>query len=162
VTGSRPRITASLLAPSYFPQLFIAGVVTISLCHFRTDLSSFDHQRLCQAHPHELLFPVLAEGHPACPKAANRPCPRVHKVMELCQGSFVSLFSLSFFLSLSSQNTLMYPDERQLSRGIKATDVPRHLQSMVDALVAESARTEEGYVAPVLAWSSSIQQSAFP
>lgn len=41
----------------------------------------------------------------------------------------------------------MHPDERQLSRGIKSTDVPMHLQSMVDALVWESTRTEEGCVA---------------
>ncbi|CAL1704775.1 unnamed protein product [Somion occarium] len=42
------------------------------------------------------------------------------------------------------KNTLLHPDERQLTRGIKATDVPAHLQSMVDALVWESTRTEEG------------------
>ncbi|KZT11362.1 uncharacterized protein LAESUDRAFT_734232 [Laetiporus sulphureus 93-53] len=42
------------------------------------------------------------------------------------------------------KNTLTEPDERQLSRGIKSTDVPVHLQSMVDALVWESNRTEEG------------------
>ncbi|OCH95550.1 hypothetical protein OBBRIDRAFT_745250 [Obba rivulosa] len=41
-------------------------------------------------------------------------------------------------------NTLLHPDERQLSRGIKSTDVPAHLQSMVDALVWESTRVEEG------------------
>ncbi|PIL23933.1 hypothetical protein GSI_13684 [Ganoderma sinense ZZ0214-1] len=42
------------------------------------------------------------------------------------------------------KNTLLHPDERQLSRGIKSTDVPAHLQSMVDSLVWESTRTEEG------------------
>ncbi|KAL7283346.1 hypothetical protein ACG7TL_002775 [Trametes sanguinea] len=42
------------------------------------------------------------------------------------------------------KNTLLHPDERQLTRGIKSTDVPAHLQSMVDALVWESTRTEEG------------------
>ncbi len=42
------------------------------------------------------------------------------------------------------QNTLLHPDERQLTRGIKSTDVPAHLQSMVDSLVWESTRTEEG------------------
>ncbi|KAL6308968.1 Retinoic acid induced 16-like protein-domain-containing protein [Sparassis latifolia] len=42
------------------------------------------------------------------------------------------------------KTTLLQPDERQLSRGIKSTDVPAHLQSMVDALVWESTRTEEG------------------
>ncbi|TFK54898.1 hypothetical protein OE88DRAFT_1693994 [Heliocybe sulcata] len=42
------------------------------------------------------------------------------------------------------KNTLLYPDERQLTRGIKSTDVPAHLQSMVDSLVWESTRTEEG------------------
>ena len=38
------------------------------------------------------------------------------------------------------------PDERQLTKGIKSTDVPAHLQSMVDSLVWESTRVEEGYV----------------
>ncbi|KAH9901326.1 Retinoic acid induced 16-like protein-domain-containing protein [Cubamyces lactineus] len=42
------------------------------------------------------------------------------------------------------KNTLLHPDERQLTRGIKSTDVPAHLQSMVDALVWESTRAEEG------------------
>ncbi|KAI1795931.1 Retinoic acid induced 16-like protein-domain-containing protein [Ganoderma leucocontextum] len=42
------------------------------------------------------------------------------------------------------KNTLLHPDERQLTRGIKSTDVPTHLQSMVDSLVWESTRTEEG------------------
>ncbi|KAF7304870.1 hypothetical protein MKEN_01201200 [Mycena kentingensis (nom. inval.)] len=42
------------------------------------------------------------------------------------------------------KSTLMHPDERQLTRGIKSTDVPAHLQSMVDSLVMESTRTEEG------------------
>lgn len=45
-----------------------------------------------------------------------------------------------------TQNTLEHPDERQLSRGIGSTDVPAHLKSLVDALVWESARTEEGWV----------------
>ena len=44
------------------------------------------------------------------------------------------------------QNILLHPDERQLTRGIKSTDVPARLQSMVDSLVWESTRTEEGYV----------------
>ena len=39
------------------------------------------------------------------------------------------------------------PDERQLTKGIHSTDVPAHLQSMVDSLVWESTRMEEdGYV----------------
>ncbi|KAF5391407.1 hypothetical protein D9757_001905 [Collybiopsis confluens] len=42
------------------------------------------------------------------------------------------------------KNTLLHPDERQLARGIKSTDVPAHLQSMVNSLVAESTRIEEG------------------
>ncbi|KAJ6547550.1 Retinoic acid induced 16-like protein-domain-containing protein [Mycena capillaripes] len=42
------------------------------------------------------------------------------------------------------KSTLLHPDERQLTRGIKSTDVPAHLQSMVDSLVLESTRTEEG------------------
>ncbi|KAH7916072.1 Retinoic acid induced 16-like protein-domain-containing protein [Hygrophoropsis aurantiaca] len=42
------------------------------------------------------------------------------------------------------KNTLEHPDERQLTKGIKFTDVPARLQSMVDSLVWESSRTEEG------------------
>ncbi|KAF8502558.1 Retinoic acid induced 16-like protein-domain-containing protein [Hysterangium stoloniferum] len=42
------------------------------------------------------------------------------------------------------KNTLQFPDERQLTRGITATDVPAHLKLMVDSLVWESTRTEEG------------------
>ncbi|KAI9509370.1 Retinoic acid induced 16-like protein-domain-containing protein [Russula earlei] len=44
----------------------------------------------------------------------------------------------------SVKNTLQYPDERQLSRGIMSTDVPANLKVMVDLLVRESTRTEEG------------------
>ncbi|KAF9246532.1 Retinoic acid induced 16-like protein-domain-containing protein [Melanogaster broomeanus] len=40
--------------------------------------------------------------------------------------------------------TLEHPDERQLMKGIKSTDVPARLQSMVDSLVWESSWTEEG------------------
>lgn len=50
----------------------------------------------------------------------------------------------SLRLMAMPQNTLLHPDERQLTRGIKSTDVPAHLQSMVDSLVWESTRTEEG------------------
>ncbi|PPQ86244.1 LOW QUALITY PROTEIN: hypothetical protein CVT25_005573 [Psilocybe cyanescens] len=42
------------------------------------------------------------------------------------------------------QDTLLMPDERQLSKGIKSTNVPELLGSMVDSLVAESTRTEDG------------------
>ncbi|KAF9464685.1 Retinoic acid induced 16-like protein-domain-containing protein [Collybia nuda] len=42
------------------------------------------------------------------------------------------------------KNILLHPDERQITKGIKSTDVPTHLQSLVDALVWESTRTEEG------------------
>ncbi|PFH54367.1 hypothetical protein AMATHDRAFT_634 [Amanita thiersii Skay4041] len=44
----------------------------------------------------------------------------------------------------SVKNTLQHPDERQLNKGIKSTNVPMLLQSMVDALVWESTRTEAG------------------
>jgi hypothetical protein len=40
----------------------------------------------------------------------------------------------------------MYPDERQLSKGIQSTTVPARLQTMVDMLVAESTRMEAGCV----------------
>ncbi|CAA7271711.1 unnamed protein product [Cyclocybe aegerita] len=36
------------------------------------------------------------------------------------------------------------PDERQLTKGIASTDVPAQLRSMVDSLVWESTRVEEG------------------
>ncbi|KAG1756798.1 Retinoic acid induced 16-like protein-domain-containing protein [Suillus paluster] len=39
---------------------------------------------------------------------------------------------------------LEHPDERQLTKGINSTDAPAHLQSMVNALVNESSRPEEG------------------
>lgn len=39
---------------------------------------------------------------------------------------------------------LEHPDERQLTKGIKSTDAPVHLQSMVDTLVRESSHAEEG------------------
>ncbi|KAF8921317.1 Retinoic acid induced 16-like protein-domain-containing protein [Mucidula mucida] len=42
------------------------------------------------------------------------------------------------------KDTLLGPDELQLRRGIKWTPVPARLKSMVDALVLESQRTEEG------------------
>ena len=38
------------------------------------------------------------------------------------------------------------PDERQLTKGIGSTDVPAQLRSMVDALVGESTRIEDGCV----------------
>ncbi|KAG8907611.1 hypothetical protein FRB99_003306 [Tulasnella sp. 403] len=40
------------------------------------------------------------------------------------------------------QNTLLHPDERQISRGIHATDVPARLKSMTDSLVRESIQYE--------------------
>jgi hypothetical protein len=39
----------------------------------------------------------------------------------------------------------MNPDERQLTRGIASTNVPAHLQTMVDALVWESTRGDHEY-----------------
>ncbi|EJD05802.1 uncharacterized protein FOMMEDRAFT_119098 [Fomitiporia mediterranea MF3/22] len=41
-------------------------------------------------------------------------------------------------------DTLTHPDERQLARGIRATAVPAALKTMVDSLVWESTRMEEG------------------
>ncbi|CEL59859.1 Protein FAM160B1 OS=Homo sapiens GN=FAM160B1 PE=2 SV=1 [Rhizoctonia solani AG-1 IB] len=41
------------------------------------------------------------------------------------------------------KNTLLSPDERQLTRGIGSTNVPTHLQAMVDALVWESTRGDQ-------------------
>ncbi|KAH6918596.1 Retinoic acid induced 16-like protein-domain-containing protein [Coprinopsis sp. MPI-PUGE-AT-0042] len=42
------------------------------------------------------------------------------------------------------KDTLVEPDERQLSKGIASTNVPDHIRSMVDALVSESSRVEKG------------------
>lgn len=47
-------------------------------------------------------------------------------------------------LTEQPQSTLSHPDERQLAKGIKSTDVPKHLKNMVDLLVSESNQTEEG------------------
>ncbi|KIM49131.1 hypothetical protein M413DRAFT_15309 [Hebeloma cylindrosporum] len=44
----------------------------------------------------------------------------------------------------SVKDTLLMPDERQLTKGIVSTDVPALLRSMVDSLVWESTRIEEG------------------
>ncbi|KDQ19869.1 hypothetical protein BOTBODRAFT_125345 [Botryobasidium botryosum FD-172 SS1] len=41
------------------------------------------------------------------------------------------------------KDTLLHPDERQLTRGIQSTDVPANLRAMVDNLVWESSRTDE-------------------
>ncbi|QRV87695.1 copper resistance-associated P-type ATPase [Ceratobasidium sp. AG-Ba] len=40
-------------------------------------------------------------------------------------------------------NTLLYPDERQLTKGVISTDVTANLQKMVDELVWESTRGDE-------------------
>ena len=64
--------------------------------------------------------------------------------MEFCQGRPHFYRITCMFLTLP-QNTLQQPDERQLARGLESTDVPAHLQSMVNTLVTESARIEEGY-----------------
>ena len=60
------------------------------------------------------------------------------------------VFTLCLWLidssSCTDQNTLLHPDERQLSRGIKSTDIRTQLQSMVDSLVWESSRTDDGCV----------------
>ena len=44
------------------------------------------------------------------------------------------------------KDTLTHPDERQLAKGIQSTGVPAALKSMLDSLVWESTRTEEGCV----------------
>ena len=65
--------------------------------------------------------------------------------MDPCRGTLQHTFSLTSF-SCQLQNTLLHPDERQLSRGITSTDVAANLKVMVDLLVRESTRTEEGCV----------------
>ncbi|KAF5380831.1 hypothetical protein D9615_003944 [Tricholomella constricta] len=81
---------------------------------------------------------------------APTPAPVDHahefqKSWDVIKVSF-ELNEVAMFQGLEKykQNTLQHPDERQLSRGIKSTHVPVHLQSLVDALVWESTRTEEG------------------
>lgn len=66
--------------------------------------------------------------------------------MAAHKGSFFLLSDKLHVQPFLLQNTLQYPDERQLTRGIISTDVPAHLKLMVDALVWESTRAEEGYV----------------
>lgn len=92
-----------------------------------------------------LLFQVSAYWGSANTKATPRPRPRVPQVLDSRQSLSIHSYHHAYHLTLA-QNTLTHPDERQLSRGIKFTDVPVHLQSMVDSLVWESTRTEEGYV----------------
>ena len=58
------------------------------------------------------------------------------------------------FTTSDVQETLTHPDERQLSRGINATEVPTALRSMVDSLVWEATRTEEGCVLSLLVLGS--------
>ncbi|KAG8680607.1 hypothetical protein FRC08_016153 [Ceratobasidium sp. 394] len=41
------------------------------------------------------------------------------------------------------KNTLLYPDERQLTKGITSTNVTANLQTMVDELVRESTRGDQ-------------------
>ena len=53
-------------------------------------------------------------------------------------------------LTRHRQETLTHPDERQITKGIKSTEVPAALKSLVDALVWESTRAEEGCVFRVL------------
>ncbi|KAH9484289.1 Protein FAM160B1 [Psilocybe cubensis] len=45
---------------------------------------------------------------------------------------------------IAIKDTLLMPDERQLSKGIMATDVPDLLKSMVQSLISESTTTEIG------------------
>ncbi|KAF8605269.1 hypothetical protein BDV93DRAFT_537374 [Ceratobasidium sp. AG-I] len=48
------------------------------------------------------------------------------------------------------ENTLLHPDERQLTKGIASTNVTTHLQTMVDTLVWESTRGDQDSTGPVL------------
>lgn len=65
--------------------------------------------------------------------------------MDMREGAF-PVYVAPFVLLLMGwhQSTLSHPDERQLAKGIKSTDVPKHLKNMVDLLVSESNQTEEG------------------
>lgn len=65
--------------------------------------------------------------------------------MGACEGTCVTCVPPhATSLTGLPQSTLSHPDERQLAKGIKSTDVPKHLKSMVDLLVSESNQTEEG------------------
>jgi hypothetical protein len=84
----------------------------------------------------------------------NQPLPKVapdhaqefHKSWDIVKVHSISIIYSSLCPESFDQNTLLHPDERQLSKGIKSTNVSAHLQSLVDSLVWESTRTEEGYV----------------
>lgn len=96
-----------------------------------------------------LLFKILTSKLSAVSKASIQPCSRVSQVLD--HYKCVPLLSRSWRLTrtevwLELQETLTHPDERQLARGINVTGVPAALKAMVDALVWESTRTEEGYV----------------
>lgn len=47
-------------------------------------------------------------------------------------------------LTCGRQNTLTHPDERQLAKGIKATNVHDSLQTMAESLVQESRMSVDG------------------
>ncbi|KAJ3803982.1 hypothetical protein F5876DRAFT_71001 [Lentinula aff. lateritia] len=55
----------------------------------------------------------------------------------------------------------VHPDERQLARGIKSADVPTHLQAMVNSLVTESIRIDEGCLKYLLKNAKQTGLSAF-
>ncbi|KAF8514029.1 Retinoic acid induced 16-like protein-domain-containing protein [Gautieria morchelliformis] len=74
----------------------------------------------------EYFSKFLRAGTPQQPKLAHDHVQEFHRSWQLIK------------------NTLQYPDERQLTRGIVSTDVPAHLKLMVDALVWESTRSNEG------------------
>lgn len=80
------------------------------------------------------------------PKAQVDHAQEFHNSWNSVKVGFLKKTILCLQVNHYVQSTLLMPDERQLTKGINSTDVPVHLRSMVDSLVWESTRIEEGYV----------------
>jgi len=100
---------------------------------------------------HGLFFQIPQDYHTAIFQDPSWSCARISQILELSEGKLSLLHWHTHRLrrrwyGLLVQDTLSMPDERQLTKGIGSTDVPALLRSMVDSLVWESTRIEEGYV----------------
>jgi hypothetical protein len=84
----------------------------------------------------------------AQPKPVQDPLSEFHKSWNIIKVSILDASCISYlYPTYTLQTTLEHPDERQLNRGIAATDVPFRLRSLGDALVHESSLYEySGYV----------------
>jgi hypothetical protein len=104
-----------------------------------------------RVHPSQLLLQPMDYFSKFLRPSANPP-PKlpVDRTLEFTKSWTLVKVQVQCVASLNLvliflQEVLQHPDERQLTKGILSTNVPAHLQSMVDSLVWESTRTEEGY-----------------